>query len=168
MTPEMMQKARENAAKGNYKNVEFRLGEIENLPVANHSVDVVISNCVINLSPTKEKVFEETFRVLKPGGRLMVSDIVLLKTIPEVIRNSIEAYVGCISGAVIKDEYMAIIHAVGFQEVSVVDEQLFLIECIANDSTAQAIIRDLKITPAEIQELANSILSIKVQAFKLV
>src|SRR5512136_318526 len=99
MTPEMLDKARENARKGKYTNVEFRLGEIENLPVPDNTVDIVISNCVINLSPNKKKVFEEAFRVLKPNGRLMVSDIVLLKELPEEIRGSVAAYVACIAGA---------------------------------------------------------------------
>jgi len=90
MTPEMLDKARENARKGKYENVEFRLGEIENLPVADGTVDVIISNCVINLSPDKKRVFKEAFRVLKPNGRLMVSDIVLLKKLPENIRKNIQ------------------------------------------------------------------------------
>jgi ubiquinone/menaquinone biosynthesis C-methylase UbiE len=106
MTSEMIEKARENAQKGGYQNVEFRLGEIENIPAADNSVDVIISNCVINLSPDKGKVFQEAFRVLKPGGRLMVSDIVLLKELPDFIRDSIAAYVGCISGAMRKEDYL--------------------------------------------------------------
>jgi len=102
MTPEMLDRARENAIRGNYSNVEFRLGEIENLPVESGSVDVVISNCVINLSPDKRRVFDEAYRVLKPGGRLMVSDIVLDKELPESLRNSIEAYVSCVAGHLLR------------------------------------------------------------------
>lgn len=118
MTPEMLEKARENARKGSYENVEFRLGEIENLPVADSSVDAIISNCVINLSPDKERVFKEAFRVLKPGGRLMVSDLVLLKELPDFIKKSVVSYVSCIAGAIRKEEYMGAIKGAGFQEVS--------------------------------------------------
>ena len=102
MTAEMLEKARANAVKGKYTNVEFRLGEIENLPVADNSVDVIISNCVINLAPNKQRVFEEAFRVLAPNGRLMVSDIVLLKKLPQAIQENVEAYAGCISGQKLK------------------------------------------------------------------
>ena len=123
MTPEMISRARENAEKGGYQNVEFRLGEIENLPVADNFVDVVISNCVINLSLDKRRVFREAFRVLKPGGRLMVSDIVLLKELPGVTKNSIEAYVGCIAGATTKEEYLATVADAGFQAVEIVSER---------------------------------------------
>jgi arsenite methyltransferase len=103
MTPDMVNLAGKNAAKGNNKNVEFRLDEIENLPAADNSVDVVISNCVINLSPDKKGVFEETWRVLKPGGRFMVSDIVLLKALPENVKESVDALVGCVAGASLQD-----------------------------------------------------------------
>ena len=164
MTPEMIEKARENARKGNYKNVEFRLGEIENLPIADNSIDLVISNCVINLSPNKKRVFKETFRVLKPNGRLMISDIVLLKELPNVIKNSVNAYVGCLSGAMIKDEYIEAIKDVGFREVRIIDETSFPIECMANDPTAKAISENL--TPEEIKEALNSVISIKVYGNK--
>ncbi|MDX9986802.1 MAG: arsenite methyltransferase, partial [Dehalococcoidales bacterium] len=106
MTAEMLDKARENARKNGYTNVEFRLGEIENLPLADNSVDAIISNCVINLSSDKQRVFDEAFRVLKPGGRLMVSDIIILKELPDFIRNSIDAYVGCVAGAMKKNDYL--------------------------------------------------------------
>ncbi len=122
MTPEMIERARENARESDYTNVDFRLGEIEHLPVADNSVDVVISNCVINLSSDKAQVFKEAYRVLKPGGRVMVSDIVLLKELPESIRNSVAAYTGCIAGASIKKDYLAAIASAGFQDVEVVSE----------------------------------------------
>jgi SAM-dependent methyltransferase len=166
MTPEMIEKARENARKGNYANVEFRLGEIENLPAADNSVDIVISNCVINLAPDKNRVFAETFRVLKPGGRLMISDMVLLKELPDFIKNSIEAYIGCLSGAIKRDEYIDAIKAAGFQEVSIIDETSFPIECMANDPTAKAIIKNLEIPPEEIKEVAGSVISIKAYGVK--
>jgi len=166
MTPEMLEKARENAEKGNYTNVEFRLGEIENLPVADNLVDVVISNCVINLAPDKRKVFTEAFRVLKPRGRLMVSDIVLLRELPDFIKKSIEAYIGCLSGAIMRDEYIEAIKAAGFQRVSIIDEAAFSIECMVNDPTAKAIMATLEILPEEVKEIAGSVISIKVYGVK--
>jgi SAM-dependent methyltransferase len=166
MTPEMIEKARENAKEGNYKNIEFRLGEIENLPVADSSVDVIISNCVINLVPGKRKVFREAFRVLKPGGRLMISDIVLLKKLPDFIKSSIEAYVGCVSGAMQKDEYIRAIKAAGFEEIRIIDEVSFPLECMANDPTAKAIIENLKAPIEKAKEVANSVASIKVYGVK--
>jgi len=166
MTPEMIEKARENAKKGNYGNVEFKLGEIENLPVTDNAVDVVISNCVINLSPDKERVFMEAFRVLRPGGRLMISDIVLLKKLPDFIENSIEAYIGCLSGAILRDEYIEVIKEAGFHEVEIIEETSFPIEFMANDPTAKAIIGNLKIQPEKIKEIACSVISIKVYGVK--
>jgi arsenite methyltransferase len=122
MTSEMIDKAKRNAKKGHYDNVEFRLGEIEKLPVSDNSVDVVLSNCVINLSTDKEKVFQEAYRVLRPGGRLMISDIVLSKELPESVRNNVSAFAGCVSGAVLKDEYLKLIENTGFKEVKVTNE----------------------------------------------
>ena len=122
MTPDMVSAARANAQRGGYENVDFRLGEIEHLPVADGSVDVVISNCVINLSPDKPQVFREAFRALKPGGRVMVSDIVLNGELPEDIRDSVAAYTGCIAGALPVEEYLATITAAGFSDAEVVTE----------------------------------------------
>ena len=166
MTPEMLEKARENARKGNYANVEFRLGEIESLPVADNSVDAVISNCVINLSPDKKRVFAEAFRTLKPGGRLMISDLVLLKELPDFIKNSIEAYIGCVSGAILKDEYLRGIKAAGFQDIKIVDEVSFPAEFIVNDPTVKKIIENSKIPPKKVKEVASSVISIKVYGVK--
>jgi SAM-dependent methyltransferase len=119
MTPEMISKARSNKARGGYANVEFRLGEIERLPVADSSVDVIISNCVINLSPDKDAVFREAFRALKPGGRLAVSDVVALADIPDSIRQDLAAYAGCVSGAATASQIKAMLTAAGFSQIRV-------------------------------------------------
>jgi ubiquinone/menaquinone biosynthesis C-methylase UbiE len=166
MTPEMLEKARANAGKGNYKNVEFRLGEIEHLPVGDDSVDVIISNCVINLSPDKEQVFKEAFRALKAGGRLMVSDLVLEKPLPEVIKNSIEAYIGCLAGAVLKGEYLGYIKKAGFEDIKIISEAYFPVDDMAHDITAKAVVNKLKASPEQIKEVGNSVVSIKVLAIK--
>jgi len=166
MTPEMIDKARENARKGKYENVEFRLGEIENLPVADNAVDVIISNCVINLSPNKRRVFKEAFRALKPGGRLMISDIVLLKELPESIKKSVKAYIGCLAGAIMKDEYIETMKEAGFQEVKIIEETHFPIEYMANDPTAKAVIENSSIPVEKVKEIAHSVASIKVYGIK--
>ncbi len=166
MTPDMIDKARDNARKGNYSNVEFRLGEIENLPAADNSVDVIISNCVINLAPDKKKVFKEAFRVLKQGGRLMVSDIVLLKELPEPIRESIDAYVGCIAGATMKDEYLKTIKNAGFTDVLILDETNFPVEFLSNDPIGKTIIEKLKMPIEDIKKIGESFVSIRVQGRK--
>lgn len=166
MTAEMLERARENARKGNFDNVEFRLGEIENLPVGDNQVDIIISNCVINLSPNKERVFKEAFRVLRPGGRLMVSDIVLLKELPEEIKNSVAAYVSCIAGATTKEEYLKEIQAAGFKETKVQGEAAFSTELLANDPTAREVARNLKLSRKKAEDLASSVVSIKVSAIK--
>ena len=119
MTPEMVSKARQNKVKGDYENTEFRLGEIESLPVADNSVDVILSNCVINLSPDKARVFREAFRVLRLGGRLAISDIVATKPLPESIRKDLELYAGCAAGAAALDDVKTMLLAAGFAEVRV-------------------------------------------------
>lgn len=120
MTQEMISKASINAEKGGYSNVEFRLGEIENLPVADGTVDVIISNCVINLSPDKGRVFAETFRVLKPGGRLAISDVVAFGPMPENIKNDPGLYTGCMAGASTVSDIEAMLYEAGFESIRVI------------------------------------------------
>ncbi|MHC4914378.1 MAG: arsenite methyltransferase [Planctomycetota bacterium] len=123
MTPEMVDRARANAAKVDAGNVDFRLGEIEHLPVADASVDVIISNCVINLSPEKTAVFREAFRVLRPGGRLAITDVVATGPLPKEIRESVEMHVGCVAGAVTAEELESALLEAGFEKVSVVPRE---------------------------------------------
>ena len=166
MTSEMIEKARANARKGGYSNVDFRLGELEHLPAADSSVDVIISNCVVNLTPDKAAVFTEAFRVLKPGGRLAVSDMVLLHELPDVVKQSVAAYVGCLSGAIMKDAYVATIRAAGFDDVRIVEESSFPLDYMASDPSAQAIRDSINLTPDELRDLADSVVSIKVAGKK--
>ena len=125
MTTEMIKKARENARKVKLDNVEFRLGEIENLPVEHGTIDRVISNCVINLVPNKEKAFREIYRVLKAGGSFVVSDIVSIGEIPEAIRQDLELWAGCVAGAIRKEEYLSTIKQSGFENISVLSEKTY-------------------------------------------
>lgn len=132
MTPEMVQKANENAAELGMKNVEFRLGDIENLPVEDNSVDVIISNCVINLTPDKAKAFREAFRVLRPGGRMMISDIVLNAPLPKRARDDLKTYTGCLGGAIQEDEYLQLVREAGFEGVKVIGKSAFCLGFSAN------------------------------------
>lgn len=170
MTAEMVKKARENSRdhrlKGGCDNVEFRVGEIESLPVQNDSIDIVISNCAINLVPDKELAFREAFRVLKPGGRLMVSDIVFNKRLPDFVLQSIEAQVGCVAGASNGKRYIDAIRSAGFDEVMVIKESDFPLDCMANDPAGQAISLSLRDSAEEINKLEGSISSILVSALK--
>jgi arsenite methyltransferase len=119
MTPEMISRARSNAQKGEFSNTEFRLGEIEHLPVENDRIDVIISNCVINLSPNKQQVFNEAYRVLKPGGRLAISDIVVTAELPPEIKHSQDALSGCISGASMIDQISDMLQSSGFSNIRI-------------------------------------------------
>ncbi|MFX1570585.1 MAG: arsenite methyltransferase [Promethearchaeota archaeon] len=167
MTPSMIDKARENARNGNYDNVEFRLGEIEHLPVADNSVDLIISNCVINLAPNKENVFREAFRVLRPGGRIMVSDIVLLKELPEAVRKNVQAYIGCIGGAIMKDKYIEAINKAGFQNVEILDQSNFsTTEFLLSDDNIKDALGDQIEKVKELDQLDVDSTSIKVKAIK--
>lgn len=127
MTAAMIERARGNAAKSGTTNVEFRLGEIEHLPLADASVDVVISNCVVNLSPDKPQVFREAYRVLKPGGRMVVSDLVLNRALAPELQKNVDLYVGCVAGASLKDDYLRFIREAGFRNVEIAGESGYTI-----------------------------------------
>lgn len=166
MTPDMLDRARENAKRCGRTNVEFRLGEIEHLPVADNSVDVVISNCVINLSPDKPQVFREAFRVLRPGGRLMVSDIVLAAPLPAALAGSALLYNSCVAGALVREEYLGGIAATGFTEVTVQGEAVFPLEHIVSEPDLVRALEGAALSESERASLRESILSIKVAARK--
>lgn len=125
MTEEMVEKANQAAKLNRYTNVEFRVGEIENLPVEDSSIDVIISNCVINLSPDKLRTYQEAYRVLKPGGRILISDLVTEGELPEEIRNNFDAWAGCVGGALEKNEYIQTIRKAGFSDVQVLSQNTF-------------------------------------------
>jgi len=160
MTPAMLEKARANAERGGFKNVEFRQGEIENLPVSDNEVDLIISNCVVNLSPDKDSVFREAFRVLKPGGKVMISDIVLSAELPDDIKKSAEAYTGCIAGAMLKADYLDSIRRAGFWEVSIVEESRFPIEWARVLPLPDGISFD------SVEKAVEAVLSVRVKATK--
>lgn len=139
MTDEMLKKANENRKNGRFSNVEFRKGDIENLPIESASIDVIISNCVINLAPNKKRVFEEAYRVLKHSGRLMVSDVVLIKPLTEELKNNKELLVGCISGAILKKDYLALLKQVGFTNITIHKEKPAFLEDYGLSITYSAI-----------------------------
>jgi arsenite methyltransferase len=127
MTEAMIDKARENAEKLHFNNVEFRLGEIEKMPLTANKADVIVSNCVLNLVPDKNKAFQEIFRVLKPGGHFSISDVVLVGDLPKNLREASEMYAGCVSGAIQKHEYLAIIQATGFMNIKIQKEKVIML-----------------------------------------
>jgi SAM-dependent methyltransferase len=161
MTPEMIERAQKNAQRVNTTNVEFRQGYLEDLPVESNSVNVIISNCVINLSPAKEKVFSEAFRVLKPGGKLAVSDIVTDGELPEEIRQSLAAWAGCVAGAVQAKDYIAMMESVGFTDISI-QPVFFGKETV--DSALDDMKLDVKDYPRE--AVYKTVYSAKITAYK--
>lgn len=163
MTPEMIEKAKKNEDNNRVKNVEFRLGEIENLPVADNSVDIVISNCVINLSSDKSKVFREIFRVLKNGGRIAISDIALQRELPKEIRQNIKAYVGCIAGAILIDSYKKIAEASGLTDIKItIKGTSSCVDSNTKDPIGRAILDSLKNN----ESLDDYVVSINVEGHK--
>ncbi|MHA1226078.1 MAG: arsenite methyltransferase [Candidatus Hodarchaeales archaeon] len=176
MTPEMIDKARDNARKGVYHNVEFRLGEIEHLPIADNSVDVIISNCVINLSPEKSKVFKETYRVLRPGGRILISDMVLNYEFPEAVKKALNMP-GCVSSAWVKEDYLNVIKKAGFERVELLEAELIKPRYQPKTvETASGLIKvklgsydkeiEVELTPEEVNRLSNTVMKAHIRAYK--
>lgn len=162
MTPEMVEKARRNKAKIGADNVDFRLGEIEHMPVADESVDVIISNCVINLSPDKPQVFREAYRVLRPGGKLAVADMVTQGHLPDEIRDSVNAWIGCVAGAMDVGDYVEAIREAGFEDISYTPVYI-------DDQMIDEAISQLGISASSIgegQSLKKRVFSAKVSARK--
>ncbi len=180
VTPEMIKLARSNAKKIGATNVDFRYGEMEDIPLPDGSVDVVISNCVINLSPDKDAVFGEVFRVLRPGGRMNVSDIVVDGDLPQPIRDSLDAWAGCVAGALDESDYLSKIRGAGFEDVQVLSRDYTDIDdlseledvqvivagpdgMIAEGEEAQALLAESGLSP---HDLAHKVASVKVRARK--
>jgi len=163
MTDEMLEKARANAEAGGFDNVEFRKGQIEALPVDDESVDAIISNCVINLSPEKERVFREAHRVLRAGGRLMISDIVLEKPLPDAVTANLDAYLGCVGGASLRTEYLDLIRQSGFSDVEITGERNF---AGSEAGWVEEAIERLGIDEATAREALGAITSLSVLARK--
>jgi SAM-dependent methyltransferase len=179
MTTDMIKLARRNAKKLGATNVDFRYGEMEEIPLPDESIDAIISNCVINLSPDKDAVFGEAYRVLRPGGRMSVSDIVVDGELPQAIRNRLDAWAACVAGALDESDYLDKIRAAGFEEVEVlsrdsvtpdqIDEeeaQLLLVGAdgqVAEGKKAQALLAEAGVS---LQDLAQKVVSIKVKAYK--
>lgn len=166
MTPQMIERASALANTHGYANVEFRLGDIEALPVADATVDVIISNCVVNLTTDKAKTFREAFRVLKPGGRLMVSDLVLARPLPEAIRQDMDAYGACVAGALLKADYLQAIAAAGFTDVTVAGEKGFDLGMFSPELLEAAKQRHPGLNAEELAAAAGSVLSVQVEARK--
>lgn len=162
-THEMVLRARRTARENGFENVEFRLGEIEHVPLERDVADVVISNCVINLSPDKEQVFREAFRILKPGGRIAVSDIVLLKDLPDEVRKDLAAWSSCVSGAVSEEEYLGAIKRAGFESVKVEDRVVYRHEQLRDYLAETSIPSDPKLRGVD---LSNIVASYRITATK--
>ena len=161
MTPEMVARARRSAALGGYTNVEFRLGEIESIPAADASVDLVISNCVINLSPDKPRVFAEVHRILRPGGRLIFSDPALIRDLPASARRNVALFTGCITGAIHVDGLLAIIRQAGFSDVRVESEKPY-----SSEEQLRPLALEAGVPGTDVAAIAESLVSLTVSARK--
>ena len=166
MTPEMVLLAKRNAEKGDFGNVEFRLGEIEDLPVESDAADLIISNCVINLVPNKARAFAEAFRILKPKGRVSVSDIVTTAPLPSVVAESVGAYVACLGGASVLDDYLAAMSDAGFVDIRIVSNVGYSMDADEVEEFVGSFSADLGMSGDELAQTAGLFRSVTVQASK--
>ncbi|MRS11884.1 MAG: arsenite methyltransferase [Actinobacteria bacterium] len=168
MTPEMIALARRNAERGGYDNVEFRLSEVESMPLEDDTADIVISNCVINLVPDKRRAFAEAFRVTRPGGRISVSDIVTTEALPELARKSVAAYVACLGGASTLNDYLGAVRDAGYRQVEVVSDVAYAMDDEEADALAEAFRFDLPegFDDDEVRRIAKLFHSVTVHAVK--
>jgi SAM-dependent methyltransferase len=164
MTPDMVERARRNATATDHRNVEFRQGRIEALPIVDASVDVVISNCVINLVPDKSAVFREVARVLRPGGRMVVSDVVLERPLPDAVASSVAALTGCVAGASLRDEYLRTVAAAGLDDIEVVEERGFGEEILG--MVPEGMLHAAEAAGIDVRAVARTVRSVKVRARK--
>ncbi|MFQ5895796.1 MAG: arsenite methyltransferase [Nitrospinota bacterium] len=166
MTDEMLEKARKHAEEGGFENVEFRKGQIEDLPLDSESADVIISNCVINLSPEKDRVFREAYRVLRPGGRLMVSDLVLERPLPPEVLDNIEAYLGCVGGAALRAKYLEMVEGAGFRDVKVIQEGKFADAVCCDDPQVREAAEKFGVEMDQVRGLLKAVTSLHLHAVK--
>jgi SAM-dependent methyltransferase len=166
MTDAMLEQARKNAEALGLGNVEFRQGLIEALPLEDESVDVVISNCVINLSPEKQRVWDEAYRVLRPGGRALVSDVVLEHELPSALLETTEALIGCVGGATLRDDYLAVVRRAGFREVEIVREACFGDVVSLDDPQVQAVVEEAGLSREEAEYHRKGVTSLSIRAVK--
>ncbi len=164
MTDEMLAKARANATQAGFDNVEFRKGYIEALPVEDASVDAVLSNCVINLTPDKKAVYREVARVLRPGGRMVISDVVLDEALPEVIAGSVAALTGCVAGAELREHYLAAIAGAGLTDIEILSDKSF--GAVALTVVPEALLREAKAAGVDVEHVAETVRSLTIKARK--
>ncbi len=162
MTDAMLEKAAKNASQGGYENVEFRKGKIEELPIEDESVDVIISNCVINLSPEKDKVFREAYRVLKPGGRMMISDIVLEKELPREVTERMETWVACVGGASLRSVYLQTVRDAGFSEIRVEGEGKLMNAIAPDEPSRQKLAAEYGVASDQVSDVLESVTSLNL------
>jgi len=168
LSDDMLALARKNAIKGGYENVEFIKGDIEKLPLENEIADHVISNCVINLSLNKDAVYQEAYRILKPGGRLSISDIVLEKELPDFVKNSLAGHIACVSGAEKLEDYLQYVKDAGFKEIKIKTKTTFPLELILTDPQVKKIAKDMNfnLNSEEAKDIASRVTSISLSAIK--